>query len=366
MGTSLGLVSGRFSTTRWVSSDCWAGRYSSPAAVPAVVQISAILASISASVSSLGRMPSSPISLKAGIWKTAPDRPGQFFIFISRSRTASRYWDPFSMAPHSSWVCSVVVVSFVRALSRSSRLAFSSVSSFWAFLTVSILVLRSSCNRGIWVARSSSTVSSQVLSLQVSPVSSTRSSMIKKLLRHVRSSSARSASHCSGEKVTVWSNLRSDSLAPPELWASIVVTGTAVVVSAGWLSCRAATAGLAPLFEIQLCSAREAVTTRRAAVAAAALLFNPSSCSCLPGCRAAWRITDWNSPIGVSGELPSCWSSWSSAEYISNCSQASSFLALHSARRLANCAVFLLIRCSRSLIISSSAEMASTRVVSLL
>mmetsp|Transcript_38379 Transcript_38379/g.94049 ORF Transcript_38379/g.94049 Transcript_38379/m.94049 type:complete len:231 (-) Transcript_38379:54-746(-) len=226
---------------------------------------------------------------------------------------------------------------------------------------------RSVFRGGIVVALSSSTASSHEVSWQAAPVSSTKSSMTRKLFLHCSSRAARSSSHCSAENVTVFSNFLSLSSAPVAAWASIVVGGT-VVVGGSCSNCNAASLRC-PVFAIHACTARDAVTNRLAAKDALLDDTAPNNSNCRdepPPFLAACLITLWNIEIGVTGELPSCCNSFNSALYISNCRHASAFASAHSFNRCSYSACFLLMRSSKSLIIASSAVISSTNVVSTL
>mmetsp|Transcript_18568 Transcript_18568/g.41187 ORF Transcript_18568/g.41187 Transcript_18568/m.41187 type:complete len:229 (+) Transcript_18568:785-1471(+) len=224
---------------------------------------------------------------------------------------------------------------------------------------------RSVFSGGISVARSSSTASSHEVSWQAAPVSSTRSSMTRKLFLHCSSNAVRSSSHCSAENVTVFSNFLSLSAAPADSWASMVVGGAVVVGSCS--SCKAAN-WRCPVFATHACSTRDADTRRLAAKFAVFVVATPNNSSCREGAvlREACLRTLWNIEIGVTGELPSSCNSFSSALYISNCRHASAFASAHSFNRCSYSACFLLMRSSKSLIIASSAVISSTKVVSTL
>mmetsp|Transcript_12655 Transcript_12655/g.30243 ORF Transcript_12655/g.30243 Transcript_12655/m.30243 type:complete len:243 (-) Transcript_12655:754-1482(-) len=234
------LVSGRPEIVRSSNSDCLAARIvsSSPASA-AFLQACWSLASVTSSVSVSSFTPRSTVLRNAGISNTAPVNPGQFFIDFTKFLTASKYSEPISSFWQVSSVSLVTCSSLLTAFSRSSSFSFSFTSSIWAFLTFSIRSERSLLSGGISVRRSSSTASSHVVSLHAAPVSSTKSSITRKLFLHCSSNAVRSCSHCSGENVTILSNLRSLCSAPADSCASIVV-GAAVVV-AGWSSCKAAT-----------------------------------------------------------------------------------------------------------------------------
>mmetsp|Transcript_32920 Transcript_32920/g.79356 ORF Transcript_32920/g.79356 Transcript_32920/m.79356 type:complete len:210 (-) Transcript_32920:257-886(-) len=193
------------------------------ASAAARLHAACISASVSSSVDVSNFAPKLANVLKVGISKIAPVNPGHFFMLFTNLRTLSRYSDPISSLPQVSSVSFTVRSNLVIALSRSSNFSFSFVSSICARRTFSIRSDRSSLRGGISVALSSATASSQVVSKHVAPVSSTRSSMIRKLLRHCSSKALRSCSHCSGPKVTTLSNLRSDSLASTDSCASTVV-----------------------------------------------------------------------------------------------------------------------------------------------
>mmetsp|Transcript_92674 Transcript_92674/g.212254 ORF Transcript_92674/g.212254 Transcript_92674/m.212254 type:complete len:365 (+) Transcript_92674:256-1350(+) len=360
------FVSGKPEIVRWSNSDCLAARMvsSSPASA-ASLHACCSLASVTSSVSASRFTPKSTVFRNAGISNTAPVSPGQFFIDLTRVRTASKYSEPSSSFWQVSSVSLVTWSNLLRADSRSCNFSFSFTSSICAFLTVSMRSDRSVFSGGISVARSSSTASSHEVSWQAAPVSSTRSSMTRKLFLHCSSSAARSSSHCSGENVTVSSNFLSLSAAPVASWASIVV-GATVVVAGSCSNCRAANFRW-PVFAMHACTAREAVTKRRAAREALLDDTTPSSSNCrevlfLEACF----ITLWNMEMGVTGELPSSCNSFNSALYISNCRHASAFASAHSFNRCSYSACFLLMRSSKSLMIASSAVISSTKVVSTL
>mmetsp|Transcript_14955 Transcript_14955/g.37912 ORF Transcript_14955/g.37912 Transcript_14955/m.37912 type:complete len:277 (-) Transcript_14955:221-1051(-) len=272
------LVSGKPEMVRWSSSDCLAARIvsSSPASAASLHACSS-LASVASSVSASKSTPKSTVFLNAGISNTAPVSPGQFFIDFTKVRTASKYSEPSSSFWQVSSVSRVTCSNFVTADSRSSNFSFSFTRSICAFRTSSIRSPRSVFSGGITVARSSSTASSQVVSWQASPVSSTKSSITKKLFRHCSSRAARSSSHCSGENVTTLSYWRSLSCAPTVSWASIVVGGAMVVV--GSCSNCNADSFLSPVFATHACSVREAATNRRAAKEAELADPTPSNSS---------------------------------------------------------------------------------------
>mmetsp|Transcript_38375 Transcript_38375/g.94029 ORF Transcript_38375/g.94029 Transcript_38375/m.94029 type:complete len:229 (-) Transcript_38375:433-1119(-) len=224
---------------------------------------------------------------------------------------------------------------------------------------------RSVFRGGIVVALSSSTASSHEVSWQAAPVSSTKSSMTRKLFLHCSSRAARSSSHCSAENVTVFSNFLSLSSAPVAAWASIVVGGT-VVVGGSCSNCNAASLRC-PVFAIHACTARDAVTNRLAAKDALLEDTTPNNSSCREVLFfEACFITLWNIEMGVTGELPSSCNSFNSALYISYCLHASALASAHSFSRSSNSACLLLMRSSKSLMIASSAVICSTNVVSTL
>mmetsp|Transcript_14208 Transcript_14208/g.31566 ORF Transcript_14208/g.31566 Transcript_14208/m.31566 type:complete len:342 (+) Transcript_14208:112-1137(+) len=283
-GKSTSLVSGRPDTTLWSSSGCVAARIESlsPSAA-ARLQAACIKASVSSSIAVSSWAPKLANNLKAGISKTAPVNPGHFLMLFTNLRTLSRYSDPTSSLPQVSSVSFTVRSNLVIALSRSSNFSFSFVSSCWARRTFSIRSDRSWLRGGISVALSSATASSQVVSKHVAPVSSTRSSMIKKLFRHCPSNALRSNSHCSGPKVTTLSNFLSDSAASTDSWAAMVVGACVGGVFGSWSrsSCRAANL-MVPDLAVHACRARdEAINRRVAKVADVDPCANPNNSSCL-------------------------------------------------------------------------------------
>mmetsp|Transcript_69856 Transcript_69856/g.103900 ORF Transcript_69856/g.103900 Transcript_69856/m.103900 type:complete len:293 (+) Transcript_69856:344-1222(+) len=289
---------------------------SSPASA-ASLQACSSFVSVASSVSDSKLTPRSTVFLNAGISNTAPVRPGQFFIDFTRVLTASKYSEPSSSFWQVSSVSRVTCSSLVTADSRSSSFSFSFTNAICACRTSSIRSARSVFNGGISVARSSSTASSHVVSWHAAPVSSTRSSITRKLFLHCSSKAARSSSHCSGENVTTLSYWRSLSCAPTVSWASMVV-GAKVVVVGSCSNCNADNF-LSPVFATHACTVRDAATNRRAANDAVVPDPTPSSSNCREVLfRDACFRTLWNMEIGVIGELPSSCNSFNSALYIAN------------------------------------------------
>mmetsp|Transcript_9410 Transcript_9410/g.20641 ORF Transcript_9410/g.20641 Transcript_9410/m.20641 type:complete len:205 (+) Transcript_9410:717-1331(+) len=132
---------GRLSTSRPFSSRAVAARTSSlSCSGEAALQASVSLAS-RAAWSRLVTSKSVSIAVRwnSGMVKAAPMVPGHRFMPWISSRTSSRYLDPFSKAPHSSWASLVAISTFLRVFSSVSISDRTPTNSCWARRMVLIL-----------------------------------------------------------------------------------------------------------------------------------------------------------------------------------------------------------------------------------
>mmetsp|Transcript_98042 Transcript_98042/g.261772 ORF Transcript_98042/g.261772 Transcript_98042/m.261772 type:complete len:230 (-) Transcript_98042:358-1047(-) len=210
------LISGMPSISRPRSSVCVAARVSSLSWSGA--------ASLQAWVSRASRSSwERPAMLKSratavrwnsGMVKAAPARPGQRFMPSISSRTSSKYFDPFSRAPHSSWASLVAISTFFKVFSKVSISERTPTSSCWACRITLMRSAWSWCIGGRVVSSSASTAFSQESSSHAREELSYNFSMLMNDFRQACSSRARSCSHFFSPKVTVSSNLCSLTSSP--------------------------------------------------------------------------------------------------------------------------------------------------------